>query len=99
MAGLKFKGAAPQQSQQKPMLNVAKMDLPGMLAKQLNIPPGAVQQLMVMLKQAKSPAEAASMIKQFDRNPNTMHEQFDPNQGQQSQPAGQPAPAAGLQLN
>lgn len=96
MAGLKFKkGAAPKQ----PTLDVRNMDVPKMLAKQLNIPPEAVQQLMQMLKQVKTPAEAAQIIKQFDRNPQTMNEQFDP-QPMKQNPAvtAAPAPNAGLQL-
>jgi cellobiose phosphorylase len=95
MAGLKLPKAQMPQAKaaaaQKPTINVAQMNIPAMLAKQLNIGPQQVQQLMAMLKDAKSPQDAITMIKQFDRNPQTMNQPYNPQQ--------QPPQGAGLQLN
>lgn len=93
----------------KPTIDVSKLDIAGMLQKQLNIGPAEIKQLMMQLQTAKTPQEAAMIIKQFDHNPQTMNQPFDPNAGQAQGAQAAPAdatgpaamavqPAAGLQL-
>lgn len=94
--------AAPQAPAQgapgKPMLDVSKMDIPGMLQKRLNISREEVAQLLQQLTKAKDPKQAAMIIKQFDRNPDTMNQPYNPAPAAPAAPAAQSAPAAGLQL-